>query len=224
MSVYGGNMFNKYVWGLYLKAGGQETVDFFRNNICGVLSEEYIRRICELQIKYCVSERIINETDSQLKDLYIGFKEQADNLGTCEAEEMSDKELEEYFYDIYENDLKKLTPDTLPDKEIFSAFTEHIVYLSTLWACETQGLFIPYYFFGNYNVVTIIAETFDIELPSLPKKADYKGRVWHYLRLCIAFNRFRRDNDLSPFELCAFLYDFAPNDISAVCASAKASV
>ena len=75
MSVYGGNMFNKYVWGLYLKAGGQETVDFFRNNICGVLSEEYIRRICELQIKYCVSERIINETDSQLKDLYIGFKE-----------------------------------------------------------------------------------------------------------------------------------------------------
>ena len=103
------------------------------------------------------------------------LKEQADNLGTCEAEEMSDKELEEYFYDIYENDLKNLTPDTLPDKEIFSVFTEHIVYLSTLWACETQGLFIPYYFFGNYNVVTIIAETFDIELPSLPKKADYKG-------------------------------------------------
>ena len=35
MSVYGGNMFNKYVWDLYLQAGGQETVDFEKVKAAG---------------------------------------------------------------------------------------------------------------------------------------------------------------------------------------------
>ena len=59
----------------------------------------------------------------------------------------------------------------------------------------------------------MIAETFDIDLPELPRKSDYKGRVWHYLSLCISLNHFEKDNNLSPYELYAFLYDFAPRYI-----------
>ncbi len=36
----------------------------------------------------------------------------------------------------------------------------------------------------------------------------------YYWRLCEVFYQFRTNNNLSPAELCAFLYDFAPNFIS----------
>ena len=37
----------------------------------------------------------------------------------------------------------------------------------------------------------MIADTFDIELPKLPKKADYRARIWHYADLCKAFYKFQ---------------------------------
>lgn len=36
----------------------------------------------------------------------------------------------------------------------------------------------------------------------------------YYWELCEVFYRFRIENQLSPAELCAFLYDYAPNFIS----------
>ena len=203
-------MFNKYVWELYLQSGGQELVDFFRNNLLGDFSEAYIRRICDLQRKYCVSEEIIKETEGQLTEVYETVKNQPVDAELNEVEDISDEDLEYIFSDFYENELLS---QEASDKDAFICFADGIAYTSTLLASDTNGAFIPYYFFGNYNVLSTIAETFDIELPPVPKKSDYRGRVWHYLSLCSVFTSFRRENDLSPFELLAFLYDFAPDYI-----------
>ena len=79
--------------------------------------------------------------------------------------------------------------------------------------------FAPEYFFPNlfrcrFFELNRIADIFEIELPSIPKKADYKARCMYYWNLCEVFHKFRSDNGLSPDELCAFLYDYAPNFIS----------
>lgn len=204
-------MFNKYVWKLYLEAGGQETVELFRKNICGSLSEEYIRRISELQRVYCVSDGIIKETERLQNGLYDAIKDQMTDAENEEGMDFSDEEMEDLFSEIYDDNFTNMSSRS--EKETFGYFIDGLAYFSTLLALQTCGSFIPYYFFGTYNVLAMIAEAFDIALAPVPKKADYKGRVWHYLRLCIALNKFRRENDLSPFELCAFLYDFAPNYI-----------
>ena len=75
---------------------------------------------------------------------------------------------------------------------------------------------IPYYFFCNYNVLEQIANAFDIELPDIPAKSDYKARFFHYGELCKVFTEFRIENDWTPFELWAFLYDFAPKYVGGV--------
>jgi hypothetical protein len=62
----------------------------------------------------------------------------------------------------------------------------------------------------------MIADEFDIELPKLPQKADYRARTWHYANLCKAFYKFRVENRLSYCEFCAFLYDFAPHYIGGI--------
>ena len=65
-------------------------------------------------------------------------------------------------------------------------------------------------------MLTLIAEAFSINLPALPKKADYKARIWHYVELCKVFWQFREENQLSFYELCAFLYDFGPSYVGGI--------
>ncbi len=79
--------------------------------------------------------------------------------------------------------------------------------------------FAPKYFFPNlfrtrFFDLNKISDTFEIELPPIPKKSDYKSRCIYYWDLCEVFYKFRTENSLSPEELCAFLYDYAPNFIS----------
>ena len=45
---------------------------------------------------------------------------------------------------------------------------------------------------------------------------DYKGRFYLYGEICKVLYRFRHDNGLSPYELYAFLYDFAPKYIGGI--------
>ena len=75
--------------------------------------------------------------------------------------------------------------------------------------------FIIQYFKHNFNVLNLIADEFDIDLPSLPKRKDYEGRFDYYGKICKVLHNFRIKNNMSTYELCAFLYDFAPKYIGA---------
>lgn len=75
----------------------------------------------------------------------------------------------------------------------------------------TPEYFFPYLFVCRFFDLKKIADTFDINLPSIPSRTDYKARCMHYWQLCDIFYQFRKENNLSPVDLCAFLYDFAPN-------------
>ncbi len=70
---------------------------------------------------------------------------------------------------------------------------------------------IPNLFVYRFLDLNKIADAFDITLPEIPKKSDYKARCTYYMDLCEVFYNFRIKNNLSSNELCAFLYDFAPN-------------
>ncbi len=71
--------------------------------------------------------------------------------------------------------------------------------------------FFPYLFVCRFFDLNKIADTFEINLPPIPKKSNYKDRCLYYWQLCEVFYQFRIENNISPAELFAFLYDFAPN-------------
>ena len=99
---------------------------------------------------------------------------------------------------------------------ILSEFLNSLILESTLASLNVPDVFVPYYFVKNYNVLEIISKEFDITLPIIPAKKDYKARFYYYAEVCQVLYRFRIDNDMSPFELYAFLYDFAPKYIGGV--------
>ena len=77
----------------------------------------------------------------------------------------------------------------------------------------------PEYFFPNLYpfrfeaFVRLCGSYEDLDVPEIPKKSDYKGRYMYYMEMCRMFHDFRARYGLSPAELCAFLYDFAPRTI-----------
>lgn len=88
--------------------------------------------------------------------------------------------------------------------------------LSILFFFLDSTFFFPNLFKYRFFDLNKIADTYEIELPPIPKKSDYKARCMYYWELCDTFYQFRIENNLSPAELCAFLYDYAPGYIKSI--------
>lgn len=70
--------------------------------------------------------------------------------------------------------------------------------------------YFPYYFGGRFNLLLDICRHFGISLPEVPGKLMKQQRALFYLEINRAIQEFRTQNNLTPSELNAFLYDFAP--------------
>ena len=211
-------MVNKYIWELYLKAGGNETVEFFRRNLLEELTDQYAGKIADMQRVYCACTSVSEDTKQSLQLLYDdetarqpdisnGAKESDEVIGSAET---SSEGIDIIYQHWYQHCLSEAEGNA---KELFLWFCLNLSDLSTAFTLDYPELFAPYYFFANYNVFSAIADVFDIHLPPIPKKSDYKARTWHYANICKALQDFREENGMSLPELCAFLYDFAPQYI-----------
>lgn len=200
-------MFNEYVWKMYLNADGKSIVDLFEKNLSGDLTSNYADSISTLHKSYCASTVIVDDLFNELETTYEIVKE---GVYAFEDGEYTIDSAMNFFYD----DMKSEEDATA--QSVFDNFSGLIAYYTTLFARELPELFTPYYFKYNFNIVEKIANEFGISLPELPVKKDYKGRFFYYGELCVAFNDFRLEHNMSPYEFCAFLYDFAPKYIGGI--------
>lgn len=74
--------------------------------------------------------------------------------------------------------------------------------------------FLPYNFRTKFNQVEEIHAEFGIPLPPVPSKSDKSGRCLYYASINEVWQEFRLRYSLSPAEMCAFLYEFAPEFIT----------
>lgn len=212
-------MFNSYVWDVYLKAGGNNVVDMFRHNLKEEISVDYINKIRELHRIYLPNEEILDLELEQLRDVKdCILQRKSDSSNDTDDNGLTQNEESQNTVDGHEQTLEFLSGIYLwlndngenTDKNTFKEFIESLAYYSTLFAIDYPGLFVPYYFQFNFNILELIANEFGIELPAMPVKKDYKGRFFYYGEICNALKDFQRKNELDDYELCAFLYDFAP--------------
>ena len=195
-------MLNRYVWKLYLESGGNKVVEMFRRNLEDNLTNEYADEIVRMHKVYCPMSAVSEEIGNQLRDL-VEFHESLEET-TEEDEPISAEEGLEDVYKMIEEHFEKPV-------DIFDEFSFALPYYSTNLAIIFPDSYVPYYYRLNYNVLQKIADSFEIELPEIPPKKNYKDRFYHYGDVCRTLTEFRKKNGLSLYELCAFLYDFAPN-------------
>ena len=217
-------MWNEYIWNNYKQSTGKSTIEMFEMNLSHFITEDYPEQIRALQESYVADWYILENTYNQLKQM-VSYVKQYDPVETTndiwpdKAFEAIDNHFEEWCEFVWSNYMTDNDKSSEIDyKVFFGKFCGYsLVCATTLLATDPPlELFVPYYFYTTYNILESIANTFDIKLPSLPAKSDYKGRVWHYANICKALYSFRIEKELTFYELCAFLYDFGPKYVGGI--------
>lgn len=201
-------MFNRYVWDNYLQSGGSNTVELFRQSLTEEITQDFVCEIRKLHRIYMPNEKKLDLETEQLEDVkdFIQQRHSRNENDTDEAPVTQNKEAhdnvdwykltEEVLSDIY---LWLSDDGKNADKETFEEFTYSLAYYSTLFAIDFPELFVPYYFQLNFNVLELIASEFDIALPIIPIKKDYKGRFFYYGEVCFALKEFQRKYELDDY-------------------------
>ena len=146
-------MINRYVWELYLKSGGEQTVNFFRDNLYEHYSSDYALGIRRMQEYYCVSKGIIDDTEWQLQALDSVITEGAPDEWQPEDEELSDDELVvqaiKDIDEIFENEYNFILSEEKSDKSAFQYFSYNcnLHYYKTF---EWSLCFLSYNFYCYY--------------------------------------------------------------------------
>ena len=204
-------MLNNYIWKLYKQNEGTQITNMFRENLMGKPTKSFADEIKQLHLRYAI-ENVAEENKNQLLELPIAVKAKTITPGAIRST-AQEKVIFQIIDATMQNAIKHWLKEYGKEQDVFLYFINRLSFISTKWAISYPGIFIPYYFSKNYNVLSSIADTFEISLPVIPKKSDYLGRVWHYGELCKSFYKFRKENDLPFYDFCAFLYDFAPQYI-----------
>lgn len=151
---------------------------------------------------YCPDSAVIEESAQQLRDLARDMADDPSHMST--GKRYTQESALAFLYEEID------AGDNLSENHIFSCFSGSIDYFTTALSISFPDFFVPYYFKYNFNIFKKIAHDFGIRIDDIPCKKKYRERFLYYGEICRALREFRNKHHLSPYELCAFLYDFAP--------------
>lgn len=117
--------------------------------------------------------------------------------------------IEQYGFPELEND--EVVGISYDDQQIEIIYRIEI--LSLYFFLMHPTVFVPYFFQNRLQKLFKIADEFNIILSDIPLRKEKKKRIEYYFEFCEIFKSFAKENNVSAFELCAFLYDFAPKYI-----------
>jgi hypothetical protein len=141
------------------------------------------------------------------------------NLGT------QDKQWMRVNLDDFFNNLTNFTLSELPTN-IYEAADFYEGYMTLVDPSYRQSvnrnMFItfnlfaicPEFYFPNLFVMNFIAlqrfaDLYNLELPEIPARTNWRGRCMYYMDVCKIVYQFRIDNDLTPAELNALMFEYS---------------
>ncbi|MGQ1934982.1 type I restriction endonuclease subunit R [Ornithobacterium rhinotracheale] len=198
-------VFSEYIWSLYKETkSGAESINGFRSestfwndyNIIQKYNPEEGKWIDKWEYQSLMQE--IGETISSQNE--FNFK------NISEVRFFYEHLLDDGIY--YEIDGKI---NCIVEPKDYQHQLQLVTLMSFLFYEIATDYTFPYLFKFRFFDVNKISDVFDINLPKIPKKSDYKSRCLYYMDLCEVFYEFRKKNNLSPAELCSLLYDFSLN-------------
>lgn len=162
--------------------GGPDVEDYFVDN-------------CLLFIDTIIADELFIEENESSEEY---FERLIDNLEICLVDEDAEGNLTKK-----ENELPIIF---LKDYRTYCAILSEIsLVLYFNWPTH----FFPILFREQFDKFMKILDILEIPLPDLPAKSDKRGRLLLYSKINENIKTFAKENDLTPEETCACLYDFA---------------
>ena len=193
--------FNSYIWQLYKNSPeGSVTIETYSNLLGQIIEGKF--KLTLAGLPFSISDCALEFTNTIVNN----YSALAIN-SIFDAENLFDEIVSDFKVSFYEEEMEDVALD---HADLLGLLTE----LSLgLYACFPK-YFFPYLFGGQFYYFQKICDIFSIPLPELPKKKHFNKRLEYYFELCRILYEFRKNRNLSPPELCAFLYSFSPNFIS----------
>lgn len=197
--------FNRYIWGLYKNSEiGKKIIEDSKPFKEIPNSEEFLLVFEENEIEsirqHGYSE-FLHEGKVNIIKIYYNYFIQK-NFAIEKADEIFNQWIIEGVNFAGVNILQK---------EEDQLWWNEIEYISNALYIAFPNFFFPFFFLRDFDKFSNICVAFSIALPEIPKKRNRRERTTYYLDICRALYDFRIYNELSPEELIAFVYDFAPN-------------
>ena len=172
--------FNQYTWDLYKQTTiGIEMIKYFSDAGGYVLFKDY-----------CPYANFIPE------DLYNDWLENIYCYGVSDYDHPSSlEEAKDLYISLITLGIRVEGQQWLPanDFKNMLGIIQPMSYVLSQFAPE---YFFPYLFLCRIFELNKIADFFNIDLPNIPKRTDYKGRCMYYWELCEVFYLFRKENGL----------------------------
>lgn len=199
--------FNKYIWNLYKgSTQGQESIKKW-TSLIDFPDSEYSRECKQSVIeelkknnleKYIIGTKI--NPYRLLKDYFLNKEFSPDKAYIIYKNWIEEGITINYFIKINPNHPQSwIANKSFFSKVLYSAYPDY---------------FFPYTLDCEFDNFTRICNEFNISIPDVPKKSDWNKRAVYYIDLCESLLEFRKINEFTPQEFCAFLYDFAPSVIN----------
>ena len=207
---------NKSIWNLYKSSErGQKTISLFtfdseKDNLevkakeifkkyneyfGGIKVEDYFLDNCFLTIDSIIAAKLYIEKEESATDYFTRL---IDSLEIFLVEENSEGEL-----------VRKENEQPIIYQKDYKTFCAILSEISLILYFYGKLFFFPVLFREQFDVFMKILDTLEIPMPELPAKSDKRGRLLLYNGLNDNINKFSEDNNLTPEETCACIYDFA---------------
>lgn len=161
--------------------------------------------------------------DEQLAIIKLIDPNFIENFGEKDEKWLSNN-LESFYNDLTSFTFSEI-PTTIEEAKDFyegyttmvdSSYKESVV--NNLQITLNLYAICPKFFFPNLFVMNFIAlqkffDKYSLTLPEIPSRTDWKGRCMYYMEVCKIVYQFRIDNELSPAELCALMFEYAQGHV-----------
>jgi len=201
---------SKTTWTRYKEsAEGKEVIALFKSlcsndssvedmlNVAKRFNPEYFKNFSEKDYKSILD--CLDFYDNALSDIVNSNDFEFDNAEKCVN----------FYYDFLHSLFPKEAGDDfdkLPQSGFKALLGENMMMSIVLYA-YIPSFFIPNLFVMQFSYLKRFAEKYDIELPKVPKRSDYRERCLYYLDLCVAIVNFAVENGIdASAEICAFIY------------------
>lgn len=91
----------------------------------------------------------------------------------------------------------------------FKYILQDNIFLSTILHAYLPNYYIPNFFVLQFLYLNRFAKKYELDLPKVPNRSDYKNRCLYYIEICKILRQFRDENGFdSPADFCAYLYGY----------------
>ena len=199
---------SKINWGLFKESpSGQETIAKFSKLSSADCSIEEMFSIAKTFSPLYFSNITKKEEEGFLKIL----QEFDDVISNTLPESFNG---EEELWNYYSWLLKGFaTDDDIQFEDIpqskFKYVLQDIIFLSTILHAYLPNYYIPNFFVLQFLYLNRFAKKYELDLPKVPNRSDYKNRCLYYIEICKILRQFREENGFdSPADFCAYLYGY----------------